>query len=77
MSMISEKYDPTEDGSRVAYGIFFWQGMANLFPWNAYITAAGYFVIRFCGSTFADSFENFFSVAFMVSQTILLVLCVK
>lgn len=66
-----------EDKGNVAYSIMFWQGMGNLFPWNAFITAAAYFGARFCGTLFEENFENFFSITFMLSQTIGLALAVK
>jgi equilibrative nucleoside transporter 1/2/3 len=66
-----------ESEAKVAYGIFYWQGVGNLFPWNAFITAAGYFTIRFCGASFEDTFENYFTIAYMISQTVGLILCVK
>jgi solute carrier family 29 (equilibrative nucleoside transporter), member 1/2/3 len=64
-------------GHDSAYIICFWQGLGNLFPWNAFITAANYFSVRFCGTLFEDNFENYFSVAFMVSQTVGLALAAK
>lgn len=46
------------------------KGLGNLLPWNAFITAAAYYVMRFCGSHFEDTFENYFSFSFTISQTI-------
>lgn len=48
-----------------------------MFPWNAFITAASYFAIRFCGSQFSESFENYFSFAYTLSQTVGLAISVK
>ena len=51
--------------------------MGNLFPWNAFITASAYFAARFCGSSFSDNFENYFSFSYTMSQTIGLALSIK
>ena len=69
--------NPQEDAHNMAYIIMFWEGLGNLFPWNAFITAAGYFGTRFCGTMFEENFENFFSLSFMFSQTVGLALAVK
>lgn len=60
----------------LAYAIMFYEGMGNLFPWNAFINASSYYSQRFCGSQFADNFENYFSFSYTMSQTIGLVLSV-
>jgi equilibrative nucleoside transporter 1/2/3 len=51
--------------------------VGNLFPWNAFITAATYFAARFCGSLFGDNFENYFSFCYTLSQTVGLALSIK
>jgi hypothetical protein len=38
--------------------IFFLQGIGQLFPWNAFISASAYFSTRFCGTRYASSFET-------------------
>jgi solute carrier family 29 (equilibrative nucleoside transporter), member 1/2/3 len=48
-----------------------------LFPWNTFINAAHYYAMRFCGTAFEGNFENYFSVAFMISQTTGLALAIK
>lgn len=60
---------PLDIGS-VAYFIMFYEGMGNLFPWNAFITASSYYAQRFCGTSFEDTFENYFSITYTLSQTI-------
>jgi hypothetical protein len=52
------------------YFVLFWEGVGNLFPWNAFITASKYFAERFCGTSFEAGFENYFSITFCCSQTI-------
>ena len=61
----------------IAYVMFIFLGVGNLFPWNVFINAGGYFASRFCGTLFSDNFENYFSFSFTVSQTIGLALSVK
>lgn len=70
--MVDEKREKNVpiDGFYFVYFIMFWEGVGNLFPWNAFITANGYFQERFCGTAFEDSFENYFSITFTVSQTV-------
>lgn len=68
--------DPRDFGAFV-YIIFFYQGVGNLFPWNAFITATEYFAQRFCGTVFHSSFENYFSLTFTFSQAIGLALSIK
>ena len=60
----------------IAYLIMFWEGVGNLFPWNAFITASTYYAERFCGTSFESNFENFFSITYTLSQTVGLVLSV-
>ncbi|RYY89096.1 hypothetical protein EON63_01385 [archaeon] len=67
---------PPVDVGSFAYLIMFYEGVGNLFPWNAFITASGYYAARFCGTSFEDSFENYFSITYTLSQTIGLVLAV-
>jgi equilibrative nucleoside transporter 1/2/3 len=54
----------------LAYMIMFYEGVGNLFPWNAFITASTYFSARFCGTAVSENFENYFSLTFTLSQTI-------
>jgi equilibrative nucleoside transporter 1/2/3 len=86
MSVVKEKregYDllyaaldvPVDVGYMV-YAIMFYEGVGNLFPWNAFITASNYYGQRFCGTSFEGNFENFFSITYTLSQTIGLALSV-
>jgi equilibrative nucleoside transporter 1/2/3 len=58
------------DAGSFAYAIMFYQGIGQLFPWNAFITASNYFGERFCTTPFAFDFENYLSISFTASQTI-------
>lgn len=64
------------DVAYIVYFIMFWEGVGNLFPWNAFITASSYYAQRFCGTSFEDSFENYFSITYTLSQTIGLAIAV-
>ena len=44
------------DSNNLAYAIMFYQGIGNLLPWNAFITAAAYFKGRFCGTSLESKF---------------------
>jgi hypothetical protein len=65
-----------EDKGRAVFLIMFYLGLGQLLPWNAFITASGYFEQRFCNSRYENDFENWFSLAFTLSQTIGLALAV-
>lgn len=53
------------------------QGVGQLFPWNAFITAGPYFAQRFCGTAHAEDFENYFSLTFMLTNLVGQALCVR
>ena len=53
-----------------------YEGVGNLFPWNAFITASSYYAQRFCGTAFETTFENYFSITYTLSQTIGLALSI-
>jgi equilibrative nucleoside transporter 1/2/3 len=65
---MSEKFPI--DPKNLAYIIMFYEGVGNLFPWNAFITASSYYANRFCGTAFETTFENYFSITYTLSQTI-------
>jgi hypothetical protein len=44
------------------------QGVSSLLPWFSFITSAGYFQARFCGSAVETSFLSFFSLAYNLSN---------
>jgi hypothetical protein len=69
-SELSEHLKAPPDSGSFAYTIMFWQGVGQLFPWNAFITAAAYFGTRFCQTDMANDFENYFSISFTAFQTV-------
>ena len=78
-SLSQQSRQPYEDPYSMAYWIFYLLGIGQLFPWNAFITATHYYETRFCGAagTLGDTFENWFSNSFMISNLIFLALNVK
>lgn len=72
----SESSGPPEDTGGIAYVIMLIEGVGNLFPWNVFITAAAYFATRFCGTAFEETFENYFSISYTLSQTVGLALSI-
>jgi equilibrative nucleoside transporter 1/2/3 len=69
VEVMSSSAEPVDEGG-LAYKIMFYEGLGNLLPWNAFITASAYFANRFCGTQFEYDFENYFSFTFTISQTI-------
>lgn len=61
----------------LTYFIFLYEGVGNLFPWNAFINAGSYFGERFCGTSFQNNFENYFSLMYSASQVVGLAISVK
>ncbi|KAG6944938.1 hypothetical protein JG688_00016824 [Phytophthora aleatoria] len=53
--------------SGIVFAIFFFIGIGSSLPWNVFITAQAYFQRRLEGTTYEDSFLNWFSMAFNVS----------
>lgn len=71
----ASSFVPSDTGN-FAYAIMLYLGLANLFPWNAFITAAVYFGTRFCDTPYANSFESYFSFCGTTFQTLGLALSV-
>ena len=63
---------PPFDG--LCYGLLFILSLATLLPWNAFINASGYFAARLADTSFSVNFENFFGIAFNISNVISLAL---
>ncbi|KAG0374749.1 hypothetical protein BGX24_010008 [Mortierella sp. AD032] len=56
---------PPADPWRLSYWIMVIQGASMLLPWNVFITAQGFFKLKFTGSPYEDNFQNYFSIGFM------------
>ncbi|KAJ2003701.1 hypothetical protein GGI02_004872 [Coemansia sp. RSA 2322] len=54
--------------SRVTYFLFLGMGLATLLPWNLFISASEFYRYQFAGSPHQLTFQNSFSVAFMVTN---------
>lgn len=68
---------PPPDTYQVSYIIFFLLGIGMLFPWNVFINANEYFHARFQGSPFTDSYPNFFSISYMISNVFWLAIALR
>lgn len=75
-NLLTAAMDLPVDIGYMVYIIMFYEGVGNLFPWNAFITASNYYGARFCGTSFETTFENFFSITYTLSQTIGLALSI-
>lgn len=64
---------PIGDTYKIAYIIHFLLGAGNLLPWNAFITAIDYFSYLYP----ANHIERVFSVAYMTSSVLILVIVVS
>ncbi|KAF9539197.1 hypothetical protein EC957_005650 [Mortierella hygrophila] len=56
---------PPADPYHLSYWIMVIQGASMLLPWNVFITAQGFFKLKFAGSPYEDNFQNYFSIGFM------------
>ncbi|KAJ2714280.1 hypothetical protein H4R19_001815, partial [Coemansia spiralis] len=60
---------PVHDaGLRVTYYLFLGMGLATLLPWNLFISASEFYSYQFSGSPHQHTFQNWFSVVYMVSN---------
>lgn len=75
--LISSRDQAPTVGGKLAYYIFFLLGLGAMLPWNAFITAHGYFQSRLQDTPFAHNFENFFSVGFTGSNLLSLLLLLR
>eukprot|EP01032_Pedospumella_encystans_P035825 gene35825-40525_t len=75
-NLLTAAMDIPVDIGYMVYIIMFYEGVGNLFPWNAFITASNYYGARFCGTSIETTFENFFSITYTLSQTIGLALSI-
>ncbi|KAJ1899165.1 hypothetical protein LPJ81_004195 [Coemansia sp. IMI 209127] len=55
-------------GERGIYLMFLGMGLASLLPWNLFISASEFFRYQFSGSVHELTFQNSFSVAYMVGN---------
>ncbi|KAJ2794613.1 hypothetical protein H4R20_006165 [Coemansia guatemalensis] len=63
------RYDGThlnEKSLRATYLLFLGMGLATLLPWNLFISASEFFKYQFSGSRQEYTFQNWFSVTYMV-----------
>ena len=56
--------------SKLPFHFVIIQGIGNLFPFNAFISASGYYSMRLCGTPFSTNFEAFFSDSYTVWQLV-------
>ncbi|KAI8324868.1 hypothetical protein GQ54DRAFT_41631 [Martensiomyces pterosporus] len=60
--------EDTGSSSRRAYFLFLGMGLATLLPWNLFISASEFYQYQFAGSTHQQTFQNSFSVTYMVTN---------
>ncbi|KAJ9048456.1 hypothetical protein DSO57_1034948 [Entomophthora muscae] len=61
------------DNYGIVYMIFFLTGVAMLLPWNVFITADAFFALKFKGSKYETTFQNFFSAISSTTNLVVLV----
>ncbi|KAJ1902396.1 hypothetical protein LPJ66_000007 [Kickxella alabastrina] len=54
--------------SKSTYFLFLGMGLATLLPWNLFISASEFYSYQFAGSVHQQTFQNSFSVAYMVTN---------
>ncbi|KAJ2722469.1 hypothetical protein GGI07_003305 [Coemansia sp. Benny D115] len=60
----------SQSSRRMTYLLFLSMGLATLLPWNLFISASEFYRYQFAGSTHQQTFQNSFSVAYMVTNFI-------
>ncbi|KAI9480974.1 MAG: nucleoside transporter-domain-containing protein [Benjaminiella poitrasii] len=65
-----------EDKYNLVYWIFLIFGVAMLLPWNVFITASEYFAKRFSGTPYEETFQNYFSTYFTITNLLTFVLVI-
>ena len=58
-------------------GLFFLFGISMLLPWNSWITITSYFRTTFKNTPFSDNFNSWFSLTFMASNIVFLLIFVR
>ncbi|KAJ1721473.1 hypothetical protein LPJ53_004008 [Coemansia erecta] len=53
---------------RITYFLFLGMGLATLLPWNLFISASEFYHYQFAGSAHQATYQNSFSVAYMVTN---------
>ncbi|KAJ2743579.1 hypothetical protein GGI20_003639 [Coemansia sp. BCRC 34301] len=56
--------------SKITYLLFLGMGLATLLPWNLFISASEFYQYQFAGSPRQHTFQNSFSVAYMVTNLV-------
>jgi len=72
-----QQLEPPPDRYRMAYVIFFILGVGSLLPWNMFITAHDFYSTRFKGTNYATNFENYFSITYMIVNTIFVTIALR
>ncbi|GAB5370814.1 hypothetical protein AAMO2058_001525600 [Amorphochlora amoebiformis] len=74
MGLITAEGGPPADQYYACYVILFYMALATLLPWNAFISASGYFNSRLNSTAFSVNFLNFFGVAYNITNMVSLAL---
>ncbi|KAG2236949.1 nucleoside transporter-domain-containing protein [Thamnidium elegans] len=56
------------DKYKMVYWVYFIYGIAMLLPWNVFITASEYFAKRFASTPYEETFQNYFSTYFTITN---------
>ncbi|KAJ2582622.1 hypothetical protein GGH95_001433 [Coemansia sp. RSA 1836] len=56
--------------NKITYLLFLGMGLATLLPWNLFISASEFYQYQFAGSSRQHTFQNSFSVAYMVTNLV-------